>query len=240
MSDPCPSTCSSAPPRGGATSPSRPPRPRRALAAGAVALGAAVGAACLGRAMHDHERLLVVDPGVLLRSRLLSAERLEEVLRERGVRTVVNLQPATINALPWHAAEAEACWRAGAVLVDLPLEAETPPSPREVARFLAVCDDPARRPVLVHCQHGVVRTGMLVAAYQIARLGWSNERALREMPSFGHRLDRPGRAPVRAFVRAVSGPAPEAVREEAATWLAPLLLGAGGGEGGAAADASTP
>lgn len=173
-------------------------RPARGLLLAAVTLGG-VGALA-AYAARNADRLLEVSPGALYRSRLLAPERLERVLRERGIRTVVNLQPASINALPWHAAEAEACRRAGALLVDLPLEAETPPSPQEVARFLALVDDPARRPVLVHCQHGVVRTGMLVAAFQVARLGWSNERALREMPAFGHDLDRPYRAPLRAFV----------------------------------------
>lgn len=144
---------------------------------------------------------LVVEEGTLYRSGLLAPDELERVLRRHGIRTVVNLQPRSINALPWHAAEAAACARAGAELVDLPLEAGTPPTAEEVTRWLELMDDPARRPVLVHCQHGVIRTGMLVAAFQIARRGYDNDRAWRELPTFGHRLHLPRHGRMRRFVQ---------------------------------------
>ncbi len=60
-----------------------------------------------------------------------------------------------------------------------------PPPPGVFDRFLALIDDVARRPVLVHCEQGFHRTGLMVAAYRIGRLGWSLETAIDEMSTRG-------------------------------------------------------
>lgn len=49
--------------------------------------------------------------------------------------------------------------------------------------------DPARRPIYVHCQHGVDRTGTIMAIYRMELEGWSNLEAFAEMDHFGaHRI----------------------------------------------------
>jgi protein tyrosine/serine phosphatase len=55
----------------------------------------------------------------------------------------------------------------------------------DVVRFLRIVNDPARTPMLVHCEHGADRTGMMCAFYRIAVQGWSKEDALREMTDGG-------------------------------------------------------
>ena len=56
--------------------------------------------------------------------------------------------------------------------------AEThPDAPRTVAAFLKIMDDPANRPVLIHCYHGIGRTELFVAIYRMEFEHWSNERA---------------------------------------------------------------
>jgi protein-tyrosine phosphatase len=47
--------------------------------------------------------------------------------------------------------------------------------------------------VLVHCEQGYHRTGVLVAAYRVAVCNWSVERALAEMEECGFELHRPKR-----------------------------------------------
>ncbi len=53
---------------------------------------------------------------------------------------------------------------------------------------LAACDDPHRRPVLVHCARGTCRTGSAVALYRYERDGWTVEDVDAEMrrQSYAH------------------------------------------------------
>lgn len=59
------------------------------------------------------------------------------------------------------------------------------PEEEDVVRFLQVVTNPKRTPVLVHCQHGADRTGVMTAIYRVAVENWSREEALREMTQGG-------------------------------------------------------
>jgi protein tyrosine/serine phosphatase len=61
--------------------------------------------------------------------------------------------------------------------------------------------DPARQPVLVHCQYGVVRTGMMVAIYEVEVLGRDPEAAWADFELFGSELREPVSSRVADFVR---------------------------------------
>jgi protein tyrosine phosphatase (PTP) superfamily phosphohydrolase (DUF442 family) len=41
-------------------------------------------------------------------------------------------------------------------------------------------------PVLIHCQHGEDRTGLVVAAYRVRINGWSKESAMAEARKYGY------------------------------------------------------
>jgi len=61
---------------------------------------------------------------------------------------------------------------------------------KEAVRFLRWATDPHRTPVLVHCQHGSDRTGVLCALYRIAVQGWTKDEAIREMTEGGFGFHR--------------------------------------------------
>jgi protein tyrosine/serine phosphatase len=97
-------------------------------------------------------------------------------LKGMGIKTVVNLRAAHsdldlleglglhyvhISFKPWH------------------------PEEEDFVKFLHVVTDPDCQPVFVHCQHGADRTGVMVALYRVAELGWKPARALEELPVFG-------------------------------------------------------
>jgi len=111
----------------------------------------------------------------LYRSAQPSAEGMTN-LEEMGIKTIVNLRLFTsdrdelegtelryvhINMKAWHVEEEEA------------------------VEFLQIVSDPARVPVLIHCNLGSDRTGTMCAVYRIAVQGWSKEEAIREMTQGG-------------------------------------------------------
>lgn len=102
-------------------------------------------------------------------------------LKELGVKTVITLRSLH--------EEREAVLAAGLEPVEIPLVADVrgsrPPSSEDVARFLSVVLDPAKRPVYFHCAFGQDRTGTMCAVYRMEVDGWTPEEAFEEMQGFG-------------------------------------------------------
>jgi len=100
-------------------------------------------------------------------------------LKERGVRTVLNLRR-------FHGkSERERVLGAGLRYEHIPLEASDPPSDAQIDRFLRLVTDPSLSPIYVHCAQGVDRTGTMMAIYRMEVEGWDNQAAFAEMKFFG-------------------------------------------------------
>jgi protein-tyrosine phosphatase len=104
----------------------------------------------------------------------MTPEKLLETCRTYGIRTVVDFRKQNDRAQK----EAAVIQGTGIRHVHLP-STQVPPAEAVVA-FLELMDDPGNRPVLIHCTHGVGRTGVFTAIYRMEYQGWSNERARRE------------------------------------------------------------
>jgi tyrosine-protein phosphatase SIW14 len=52
-------------------------------------------------------------------------------------------------------------------------------------KFLKLVQDNPEKKIFVHCRLGDDRTGMMVAAYRMAREGWTADEAMLEMQHFG-------------------------------------------------------
>ncbi len=59
------------------------------------------------------------------------------------------------------------------------------PEEEDAVRFLQIVTNPKHAPVLVHCQHGADRTGIMCALYRVAVQNWEKKDALREMTEGG-------------------------------------------------------
>ncbi len=150
----------------------------------AIALAAA-SAAALGLWMYRetrHNRLVwdhfdVVKPGILYRSGQLNADQLAEAVRRHGIRTVVSFQ------VPGAGVEAErsVAHRLGVDFLNLPMPGSGLGREAQFREVLKACDDPDRRPVLVHCARGTCRTGAAVALYRYERDGWTVADVAAEM-----------------------------------------------------------
>ena len=97
-----------------------------------------------------------------------------------GIKTIVNLRQPSDQTKAEHRLAEELGMR----WVSIPVLAWWHPSRTQIQQFLLVADDPAQRPVFVHCRYGRNRTGVMVAAYRIVHDGWAPGQALAE----AHRL----------------------------------------------------
>jgi protein tyrosine/serine phosphatase len=140
----------------------------------------------------------VVETGVLLRCGQPRTSDLDQIHARHGLRTIICARGGTRHPLRgrWFRMETRWCRERGVELVHMPFsDAATPPA-AVFDRFLSLVRDPARRPVLVHCEQGFHRTGVLCATYRVVVGGWTLERALAEMAAHGFELDRNKRRPL--------------------------------------------
>ncbi|MCX5789731.1 MAG: dual specificity protein phosphatase family protein, partial [Elusimicrobia bacterium] len=99
-------------------------------------------------------------------------------LAAKGIKTVLKLN----NDAP-----AESNWAsaAGIDLVARLMSNQAAPTFAQVDDALAVVNDAARQPVLVHCHLGHDRTGVVIAAYRVTVQNWSISQAVTEAKSLG-------------------------------------------------------
>lgn len=183
-----------------------------------VALLAASGGAAFwyDRSWPWHHFRTVV-AGRFYRAGQPSAADVRTAVRDYGVKTIVNLRlEAEQQNGDWYSEEVRATAEAGAVHVDVPLACSTPPSPGQVEQLLTIFEDPARQPVLIHCQFGSVRSAAVEGLYRIEMMGESNDQALARVEAWGHNFaknDPLVHAFIRDYVpRRARSPAPESAR----------------------------
>jgi len=123
-------------------------------------------------------KFAAVTEGKLYRCAAFPPARAASVCRRLGIRTVIDLRkPEDIDEPEKASVEAS-----GARYVHIP-STQVPPG-EAIEAFLAIMDNPANLPALVHCEHGVGRTGVMTAIYRMEYEGWDNERARQEAMSF--------------------------------------------------------
>jgi protein tyrosine/serine phosphatase len=127
------------------------------------------------RLVWDH--FDVVKPGILYRSGQLNGDQLAAAVRRYRLRTIISFQVPG----PDVAAERALARRLGVDFVNLPMPGDGFGREDQFREVLAACDDPGRRPVLVHCARGTCRTGAAVALYRFERDGWTIEDVAAEM-----------------------------------------------------------
>ncbi|MEO1583169.1 MAG: tyrosine-protein phosphatase [Planctomycetota bacterium] len=137
------------------------------------------GAALLGwylrYGVRDHvwaRNFAVVEAGEVYRSGRLSPTATRRVVENRGIKTIIDLGAF----VPGSAEERRAQRTASALGVTryrLDLEGDATGNPNEYAHAIRLMNDPANRPVLVHCAAGSERTGCLVALWRANEGGGS-------------------------------------------------------------------
>ncbi len=124
----------------------------------------------------------VIHPGTFYRSGQLTARGLSRTIERVGVRTVLNLRGSNPDE-PWYRAERAATLAAGATQIDVAMASNLWLS-RDQALMLVEVLETCETPVLVHCQWGAERTGLVAAMIELLRDGGSLESAHAQFRPF--------------------------------------------------------
>lgn len=133
--------------------------------------------------VRDHvwaRNFAVVTPGEVYRSGRLSTTATARVVDNRGIKTIIDLGAFIPGSIEERRAQrtAEAL---GVTRYRLDLEGDATGNPNEYAHALRLVNDPANRPVLVHCAAGSERTGCFIALYRAQESGESVNAVLDEL-----------------------------------------------------------
>ncbi len=152
------------------------------LAATAAAIVVAAGGVWL--AIQGDGNVHVLEPGVAIRAAQPSAARLDDIVRTYGVRSVVNLRGPNAGQ-PWYDEEMAASRRLGLAHVDIALSARQELTPAQLDAVLARVAQ-APKPVLIHCNGGSDRTGLVSAAWVWSRGGSADDAGKQLAVRYGH------------------------------------------------------
>lgn len=120
-----------------------------------------------------------VDPGKFYRSAQLTADELTEVVKQYGIKTVINLRGEQVKK-DWYQWEKGALDPLGVKLYSLDYRTEYVPHKAELVKYLDILEK-AERPILVHCRQGTDRTGEASAIYKMEYMGASKQEALNQL-----------------------------------------------------------
>jgi hypothetical protein len=142
------------------------------------------GAAEAARVLLGSNEHTVIE-GKVYRSAQLSQKKLERVIAEKKIRTVINLRGCCPD-MGWYMGDARATFAAGISQEDISLSAKRHPPPSEIRRLIAVFNH-TQYPVLLHCAQGADRTG-LASTIALLLLTDASPRVarLQMWPRYGH------------------------------------------------------
>lgn len=125
-------------------------------------------------------------------------------LKTLGIKTVIDLQGGDITDSDfglvagimepgedpaWIAFEKQTVEGLGLKFVNVPINSLDSVNSGQgygLGRAIALMKDPRNLPVYVHCEHGIDRTGLLIALYRVYIQGWKRQAAYDEMVEMGH------------------------------------------------------
>lgn len=122
-----------------------------------------------------HYNLYQITP-TLYRSRQPDAAA-QPLLQQLGVHTVINFIK-----------QSDSTWLSDAAVaqVQIPLQVVHIDDADVIQSLRAIQTAQQNGPVLIHCKHGLDRTGLVAAMYRIVAQGWSKQAALDEMEHGGY------------------------------------------------------
>ena len=146
--------------------------------------------------------LKTVKENVLYRCGSLRPYNLEHVAKKYGIKSIVSMRLQTEGdwEVDWYDNEKTYCEQHDMNFYHIPIAGKNLPTDDDVNKWFEIMDNQANYPVLLHCEQGVVRTGVMVALYDIKYSGKEPKAAWDELPTFGHDFEKKSMMPLRDFV----------------------------------------
>lgn len=127
----------------------------------------------------------VVSEGQLYRSSQMDADELLYYIKRYRIKSILNLRGPN-PAAPWYQEELAIANKTGAAHYDYPLSATRVISDRDIHRVLTLIRQ-APKPLLIHCQGGADRTGVIAALWEYSIAGKDAQEAAKQLSLFyGH------------------------------------------------------
>jgi protein tyrosine/serine phosphatase len=150
-----------------------------ALVVAVLSIGAYFGSIQIGGNVH------LVEPGQLYRSAQLGRSGFAKLVRQHGIRTIVNLRGAHPGA-SWYDGEIAVSDSLGVTHYDFGLSATHMVTPAQIDSILRLLRA-APKPILIHCQSGSDRSGLVAALYEAEIAGKSDSAADDQLSlRYGH------------------------------------------------------
>lgn len=123
-----------------------------------------------------------VEEGRFYRSAQMSNAELENVIKEKGIKSVIDLRFGKGEPEADGKTEKDAVREAGAAYYHVPLLGSRVPAHRRIEKLLEVYSK-AEEPILVHCTSGTHRSGVAATIWLIDKVGKNPEAAAKEQLS---------------------------------------------------------
>ncbi len=144
-----------------------------------LALGAYLGSLQITGNIH------AVQPGQVYRSGQLDSSQFVRVIREDGIKSILNLRGAHPTS-DWYETELAVAGHLGVTHYDYGISAERAVTPGQIADILRILRT-APKPILIHCQGGADRSGLVSALYEAVIEGTSPAQAAGQLSlRYGH------------------------------------------------------
>jgi protein tyrosine/serine phosphatase len=115
---------------------------------------------------------------ILYRSAQPDAAGFENMAKSLKIKTVIDLRETQTDAAILGASKINAYY--------VPMNAIHITNTEIISALKLIKAHEGEGPILVHCQHGADRTGVVMAMYRIIYQGWSKQQAIDEMKNGGY------------------------------------------------------
>ncbi len=155
----------------------------KACLIGALTIGAALGGYIVYLKASGNFHAVIAHQ--LYRSAQPSPEQLASYIRDHGIETIINLRGASADK-KWYTDEIAAARNLGVQHIDFGMSSSKVLSPERAEELLAIMKA-APKPILIHCQSGADRTGLVSVLYSQQVGGIDEDVAERQLSVYyGH------------------------------------------------------